>query len=78
MVGRVRIGEPPMQPRDAASHEKLRLARERGEAYRKAVIYMVQEEADGASLETGLAEHRFPPAPPYTLQQTFDPGFLPD
>jgi uncharacterized protein involved in high-affinity Fe2+ transport len=46
MVGRVRTGEPPMQPSDEASHEELRLASEQGEAYRKAVMYMVQKEAD--------------------------------
>ena len=31
-----------------------------------------------AIAETGLAERTFPPLPPYTLEQTLDPGFLPD
>jgi Domain of unknown function DUF29 len=31
-----------------------------------------------ASVETGMAEHKFPPDPPYALEQTLDPDFLPD
>ena len=31
-----------------------------------------------AIAETGLAEAALPPASPYTLAQTLDPGFLPD
>ncbi len=31
-----------------------------------------------ALIETGLAEAALPPASPYTLAQTLDPGFLPD
>ena len=54
MVETSRTGEPPMQPSDEASKEELRLAREQGEAYRKALVYMVQEEAgDGAEQPAG-------------------------
>ena len=54
MVETSRTGEPPMQPSDEASTEELRLAREQGEAYRKALMYMIQEEAgDGAEQPAG-------------------------
>jgi hypothetical protein len=31
-----------------------------------------------AITETGLAARTFPAAPPFTLEQALDPGFLPD
>lgn len=48
-----RTGSPPMVPSDEATNQQLKLAREQGEAFGRAVDQMTQQEAHGAQIRAG-------------------------
>ena len=48
-----KTSNPPMVPSDEATEEQLKLARQQGEAFARAVEHMTQQEAHGAEIRAG-------------------------